>query len=129
MKRLVFALFNHDTVMVRFWFSIAAICAALDQAVDTIEAKDLIMQSLGPHLMWALLFAINASALMYGVITHKFNKVLLVAEGVLGAALWIAMAMAHIIVAGTCDVTAANALVAVWLLIRYPTHRKILNAK
>lgn len=121
-QNLVQLLVRADTVSVRFWFAIASISASLNHYTANHGSVATAMAALAPHGVWLSLFLLHGCALLYGVLTHKFGKTLLFLEGILGTALWVAAAFAVIQTKGMPDATLAGALIALWLLIRYPTH-------
>ena len=120
--RLKWLILQADTVAVRFWFSLAGLGFCVDTLSGPISAREHAMFLLAPQLVWFGLFALHACALLHGVFTKRFNTVLLMLEGVLGTALWGAVSVVTMLTQGGPNATVAGALIAFWLLVRYPTH-------
>lgn len=121
-RRLYEVLLKTDTAPTRFWFAIASLGFAIDTIYSTNEISDKLMFAIAPEWAWVMLFTLNAIALLYGVFTKRYDTILLFFEGILGTALWMAAAFAHIYAHGSLDAVFAGGLIALWLLIRYPTH-------
>lgn len=119
--------FKENTIVARFWLSVLGFFFAMDMLADVGEPADLIMLLMAPSWCWATLFLVNSTALLYGVITKRYDTILLVLEGVLGTTLWFTAAIAHWYSQGAPDAVTAGALMATWLLIRYPTHWEYTN--
>ena len=85
------------------------------------------MMQLAPGWFWGWGYLLHGVAMWYGVFTRKYNIVLLFLEGVLGVTLWVAMAAAIYIGQGSLGGTAAGSAIALWLLVRYPTHHEYDN--
>lgn len=75
----------------------------------------------GPYVLGTLFF-IHACALLYGVRTHKYSKGLLFLEGILGVFLWVGTGISETLNQGTIGPSVFAGLIAIFLLIRYPTH-------
>ena len=69
-----------------------------------------------------ILFSIYASAVMYGVFTGRYSFILLLVEGFLGIFLWGSVGIADWANQGAPGPTFFAAIVALFLLARYPTH-------
>jgi len=102
-----------DTCPTRFWFALADIGMAIGMLAN-YQITLLVVS-------WAMLFVLHATTLLYGVFTRRFSKYGLVFEGLLGAIIWL-IAAAIQIIAMTPNATIAGAFIAIWLLVRYPTH-------
>jgi len=102
-----------DTCPTRFWFAIADLGMALSMLLSNPSSIW--------YFGWSMLFILHATALLYGVFTRRFSKHGLVFEGLLGATIWIITAGIQII-ALTPNAIIAGAFIAIWLLVRYPTH-------
>ena len=122
-------LLSADTAPSRFWFAMVSIFAGVNHIGSVSIAAGVLMVELAPNWVWCLLFNLHGVALLYGVITHRFNKALLFFEGILGATLWIATAAATTFANGKPDAAVAGAIIAIWLLIRYPTHWEYSDGK
>jgi hypothetical protein len=118
-----------ETQTVRFWFGFFGLFMAFDIIVSATQPEYPRIVLLLPSSAWSLLFTVHACALWYGVITRKFNQLLLLLEGVLGTALWVSYAIIMILYQGGPDDTTAGALIAFWLLVRYPTHWEYTDGK
>lgn len=126
--RLKWLLLSSQTSAVRFWFGLTSVFNAgfyhfsWDQF--HIDSEYELMFKIVPPDVWAGLFLLHGISLLYGVFTRQYNKGMLLLEGVLGVALWFACATAVTMVQTTPNVQIAGALVALWLLVRYPTHHE-----
>jgi hypothetical protein len=121
--RFIWILLKADTTTIRFWIIIFGICFGIDTLVN--HDDDLIfylMARLAPLSIWSALFFTHATAVVYGVMTRRFNTILLIGEGILGATLWSAVAVLNLYDHGAPDLLFGVALLALWLLLRYPTH-------
>lgn len=115
-------LLKADTAPTRFWVALASAGFSAEQVVDVTGISARLMQMFAPSWVWSALFAIHACALAYGIVTARFSKPLLFSEGILGAALWWGAALCHAVAYSSPDASIAGALIATWLLVRYPTH-------
>ena len=102
-----------DTCPTRFWFALADLGMAVGMLVN-YQITPLVFGC-------AMLFVLHATALLYGVFTRRFSKHGLVFEGLLGAIIWL-IAAAIQVIAMTPNAIIAGAFIAIWLLVRYPTH-------
>lgn len=71
--------------------------------------------------IWAGLYVINGLFLLKGI-GGQFNAATLVFEGILGWFLWTFAAVVNGLAQGFPGPTTVCALMATWILIRYPTH-------
>ena len=115
-----------QTSAVRFWFSFASLGMASFLLCSPLVAlpgnEYYIMLSLVKQEVWALIFALNGLALLYGVVSRQYNIVLLWLEGVLGMAAWTAAAACMTIAQGAPGASICGAAIAAWICYRYPTH-------
>lgn len=124
--RLHWLVLHSQTTATRFWlgvasFGYASLLFSTKNIEHTSESFHLMMQ-LAPAHIWAMCFSIHGIALWYGAVTRTFSQILLLVEGVLGSAIWVGAAASYAIAQGIFGPTAAGALIAIWLLVRYPTH-------
>ena len=114
------------TTAVRFWFGLASLGMAsfmvFSPTVHLPNNEYVIMLGLMRDKVWGLAFAINGFALMYGVLRRTYNLYLLWMEGILGTASWIAAAFCMTLAQGAPGASVCAALIAAWILYRYPTH-------
>lgn len=125
-ERLHWLYYQSETAPVRFWFGAASLgfgsFMMFSHNVVNKDSEYYFMIQLASPSAWAAMFFIHAISLWYGVITEKYNKFLLMSEGVLGTAVWFAAAASVAMYTGVLGGTFAGALIALWILIRYPTH-------
>jgi hypothetical protein len=126
-SRSIHMFVKENTIVARFWLATLSFFFAVDMLIDIGEPSDILMQLMAPAWCWATLFFVNSAALLYGVITKRYDTFLLILEGILGTALWFCAAFAHWYSQGAPDAITAGALMATWLLIRYPTHWEYTN--
>lgn len=86
------------------------------------------MLKLAPNWVWGLGFLIHGGSVIYGVATHSFNRLLVVLEGLLGTIVWTTSAVVVVVTQHTVGAHVVGALVAFWLLVRYPTHWEYKDA-
>ena len=127
--RLRWLLLEAETAPTRLWLSLSGLLMASDVLVSSGQPEYKSLVILMPGAVWAALFITHGVSLMYGVLTRKYNKVLLVLEGILGTALWSSSAVIMFFFQGGPDATLAGACAAFWLLIRYPTHWEYTDGK
>jgi hypothetical protein len=122
-KRLMNVLLCGETVLLRFFFSLAGFGWVSWVLVDVsfAEFHEHAMKLATPN-QFAMIFFIHSCALLYGVVTQKYNRWLLMLEGALGVFAWSAMAWAETMDQTGIGPSAVGALVAFFLLVRYPTH-------
>lgn len=80
-----------------------------------------------PHAQ-GLLFMVHGFAMMHGVVTGRYSHVLLFMEGVLGVFLWCGIGVAETLQQRTPGPLIMASLIALFLLIRYPTHYGVVDA-
>lgn len=124
--RLSWLLFKSQTSSTRMWFGLASIFFGvfmyLSDTVHNPDSEYVLMLQIAPDWLWASGFLVHGVALLYGVITRRYSTILLLVEGVLGVALWTAASIAMSVSQGAVGASAAGALIAAWICIRYPTH-------
>ena len=122
-SRVASLLLTGETSVLRFWFALCSFgCATAIFFDDNYAAThDYTLQLASIHVQ-GLLFLLHASAMMYGVMTRKYNSALLLLEGVLGVSLWMGFGMVEAIAKEAVGPLLIGGVVAFYLLLRYPTH-------
>jgi len=124
--RVNWLLWYSSTTATRMWFGVTSILFGVfmhySSIVDPDHDEYSIMLLLAHENVWCAGFIVHGLALLYGVVTKQYNKLLLLLEGVLGAALWITAAVAMAEAQGSLGASAAGALISAWICVRYPTH-------
>ncbi len=132
LHRLWIVLWTSETTAVRFWFGLASLAFSIfifnSHLFDYYNAEYHLMSTISPtwidsRVFWGSLFILNGTALLYGIVFRIFNTYLLLLEGVLGLALWGSSAVAVFFAQGTVGAHTVVALLALWVLARYPTHK------
>jgi hypothetical protein len=113
-----------QTTIIRLFFGLSSLCGALFLGKLNSDDTYAIIFDIAPRKVWVGLLLLNGFALIYGVVTKKYSNFLLIAEGVLGVAIWSSIAVISIIINVHQIVPLIVALCALWVLIRYPTHRE-----
>lgn len=130
--RLVWLINYSQTSVVRFWFGLSSVGFGLFMALADVEkfaeSEYRMMLALAPDHVWAALFFVHGFAVLYGVFAHKYNRLLVILEGVLGVALWCGSAAAVVITQKSFGAHVVGGMIAFWLLIRYPTHWEYKDA-
>lgn len=119
-ERMRYVLLESETVAVRFFFGFVSLGYAIfiPHVQDHFEYKVSLM--LFPSWMWAIGFALSGLALLYGVITCRYSRLLFTFEGVLGAFSWVALGITSSMSQGTVGATAFASVIALWIMVRYP---------
>lgn len=127
-KTVKSALLFNSTVATRFIFFLLNIGLLLELLGSPMETRTeynllyvLTPPLITPNLFWGSLVAIYAYNLLRGL-SGQIGIVSWWLEGVLGMALWLLIATAAILAEGFPGLVSFQALIAVWLFIRYPTH-------
>jgi hypothetical protein len=122
-SRFTYILLHEDTTLVRLFFGLGALLMALTIGMDE-DFKYFHENSLRIAPQWgtALMFFLHGTALVYGAITSKFNRWLLILEGMVGTFVWSAMAYTDFLDHGGITPVFIGACMAFLLLVRYPTH-------
>lgn len=118
--RLRYVFLESETVAVRAFFATITLGYALfmPHAAETPQYEVALM--LMPAWVWSVGFALNGSALLYGVMTRKSGKFLLALEGMLGVVVWLTMGIATAVASGTVGPTMMASFIAIWIYVRYP---------
>lgn len=119
-----------ETTMTRVWFGFFSFMMSVYMYFDHIDSEvyhngidvHYLMFSIASPTIWAAGFLLHSLSLFYGALTNKYNTLLLLSEAVLGVALWIGMAAAIAIMQHFPGPESIGGVLALWLLIRYPTH-------
>ena len=117
-----------DTRLLRFWMAMCSFGFAIWVVFDPSYSdhhKMATLLAIAP--VQATLFFTHGVALMYGVCTGRFSTALLLCEGLLGVFLWFGVGIAEAIEQGVPGPMFVAGLVAVYLLIRYPTHYEVTD--
>ena len=111
-----------ETRQVRFWFAIVSFMFGLETiSTGFVEGNPLLL-ALATDEIWRMAFFLHGVSVMYGVITKQYSKPLLLIEGVLGTAMYGALGIGDLLYFHTASPTIFCSVVAMYLLIRYPTH-------
>ena len=128
-SKLVTLLLFGETRLLRFWLALCsfgyAAWVAFDPDYATGHAEAVSLASVN---MQVALFILHGLSVMYGVVTGRFNTVLLMTEGLLGVFLWFGLGMAETTHQGTPGPMLIAGLIAIFLLVRYPTHYGVPDA-
>jgi hypothetical protein len=122
-----------DTRLVRFWFSIISFGWAIwifNDTSFTVNHEYILL--ILPKTLLVILFSLYSFSLLYGVITTRYNSILLFFEGILGTFLWCGLGIADTFQHHTLSPTFFSGILALYLLIRYPINYKNIgdaNAK
>ena len=122
-------LLTGNTNLLRFFFSLCSFGFAVWVTFDSryAEQHSYAVLLASPHAQ-GLLFMVHGFAVFYGVLTSRFSKVLLFMEGILGVFLWCGIGVAESLQQGTPGPLLMASLIALFLLIRYPTHYGVVDA-
>ena len=118
-----------ETGLLRFFFGWCSLAFSVwvlfdrDYAAGHREAVALVSEH-----MQVILFAVHGISVLYGVQTGRFNNLLLMTEGILGCFLWMGLGLAETSHQGTPGPMMVAGFIALFLLIRYPTHYGVVNA-
>lgn len=129
-RRLRYVLLESETVAVRWWFGLVSVGYAMFLPLVDTHFEYSVSVAVMPAWIWSILFFIIGFSLLYGVIFRIYNKVGWFLEGVLCTATWVALGITTSISQGMPGATMAASLIAVWILVRYPTwtdHSDTLN--
>ena len=119
--RLRYVLLESETVAVRWWMGLVSLgYAAFLPFVDSHFEYSVSLQ-LMPSWMWSLLFVISGASLIQGVISRRYNLLGCALEGVLSSLTWVALGITTSISQGIPGATMVASLIALWILVRYPT--------
>jgi hypothetical protein len=126
LTRIEFILFIDQSTTTRLWFGLTGLFFSffffLSPTVHSDLSEYRLMLALAPHWLWALGFAVNGLALMYGAYTNAYSKLQLFLEGVLGVVVWCGSAYAVVTTQGSLGAHAVGGAIAFWVYVRYPTH-------
>lgn len=122
-NRLVYILLHEDTTLLRLFFGLASILMGMTIGFDE-DFKYFHETSLkiAHQWGWSAMFCMQGTALVYGSITSRFSRWLLLIEGMVGVFVWAAFAWVDFIDHGGVTPVAIGAAMAFLLLVRYPTH-------
>lgn len=132
LSNLKLLLLIESTLSVRFFFALASLGYGIDIWNDkTGDQAYHLLYNLAPYwttaeTFWGGLFVFYAFMLLKGL-TGQYGFWHLILEAILGWSIWTATAIVNITVTGYPEATVGGAIIATWLLVRYPTHWKPLN--
>ena len=117
-------LLTGPTDLLRLWFGLASIGFSFwilsDRNYPIEHAMTLAIASTEAQMV---LFFIHGAAMLYGVTTGTYNRLLLILEGVLGIFLWVGIGASEAVHQGSPGpMLIAGGGIALFLLVRYPTH-------
>lgn len=119
--RLRYVLLESETVAVRWWMGLVSLgYAAFLPFVDSHFEYSISLQ-LMPSWLWSLLFVITGASLIQGVISRRYNLIGCALEGVLSSITWVSLGITTSISQGIPGATMVASLIALWILVRYPT--------
>lgn len=119
--RLKYVLMESETVAVRWWMGLVSLgYAAFLPFVDSHFEYSVSLQ-LMPSWMWSTLFVITGVSLIQGVISRRYNLLGCAMEGVLSTITWVSLGITTSISQGIPGATMVASLIALWILVRYPT--------
>lgn len=87
---------------------------------DLSEYK--MMHAIAPPWIWGMGFIISGGAMLYGLLTSTYSKLLLLLEGTLGVAVWVGSAYAVVVTQHSPGAQVIGGFIALWIYARYPTH-------
>lgn len=127
-KTVKSALLFNSTVATRFIFfllNLGLLLEFINGAVG-VRLEYALLHALTPsqissNLFWGSIVTVYAYQLLRGL-SGQVGIVSWWLEGVLGMALWLLIATSAILAEGFPGLVSFQALIAVWLFIRYPTH-------
>ena len=118
-----------DTLSVRLFFALCSLGYGIDIWFDHSQSQPYkLLYSLSPHwakpeAFWGVLFIFYALMLLKGL-TGQYGFWHLIFEAILGWSIWTVTAFVNVAVTGYPEASIGGAMIATWLLIRYPTHWK-----
>ena len=121
--RLMRLLLTGKTDLLRFFFALCSFGFSFWVAFDPsypLQHQEAI--AVAPAHAQIILFTIHGFSLLYGVLTCRYSIALLFTEGVLGVFLWCGIGIAEWHQQGVPGPMFMAGLIALFLLIRYPTH-------
>lgn len=133
-RQLLYVLLCKDTSLLRLAFALCSLGWAVWIPIDPTFASQHFVADKLMETVWglwlglnglAVLFAVNAVALMYGVLTERYNWLLCVAEGALGTYVWTMMGVTDWYQLHAPGPTIVGAGIALFILLRYPTHYRL----
>lgn len=117
-----------ETALLRFWLSLCSFGYATWVAFDPNYASGhQEAVSLASVNTQVVLFLVHGAAVLYGVVTGRYNTFLLLCEGLLGVFLWFGLGLAETVHQGTPGPMLVAGCIAFFLLIRYPTHYGVVD--
>ena len=131
--RVFYVIFIGDTASVRFFFALCSFGMGLDMlSIDgSINDYKVALYQLAPQnvpwlpgrYFWGFGFLWYSWALLWGL-AGRYNFLSLALEPLIGWMLWVAVASLDVALEQHMTASVGAAVVATWLLVRYPTHSK-----
>lgn len=126
--RFVEIVFHEQSTTTRFFFGWTTLGFAsffwFSPTVHADLSEYKLMLVYAPDWVWATGFLLNGAALVQGSWTNKYSKVQLFLEGALGVIVWIGSAYCVTKTQGAVGAHAMGGLIAFWVYIRHPEHKK-----
>lgn len=120
-----------DTRAVRLFFAILSILFGIDMYLDVAAPEFVAIYSMtprisNPNVVWSLSFMMYGMLLIKGL-AGRHGLFYLVFEAIFGWTLWTMLAVSSTLIHHHVDIVSGGTIIATWLLVRYPIHRKVLN--
>lgn len=119
--RLSYVFLKSETVAVRAFFGIMSLLYGIFIPQTEGQFEYAVALQWFPAWLWSAAMVTNGLAIFVGVLTQRYNLVLLLLEGALGMAAWLTLGVATSISQGVPGPTFAAAFVAIWIFVRYPS--------
>lgn len=120
MNRLRYVLFGSETTATRFWFGLVSIGFGLFCSQINGHWEYAVAVQIMPPLVWSALFILYGATVVTGVFTQYYSAPLLGVK-LVGVFCWTAMGITTSIAQHTIGATVFGSLVAMWIVMRYPT--------
>ena len=119
-------LFEHQTTNTRFWFGLTSIFFGIfmicSPTVHNNLSEYVMMEKIAPHWVWGVGFIVSGSAMLYGLLSNTYGKILLLLEGTLSVAVWVGSAYAVVVTQHSLGAQVIGGVISLWIYVRYPTH-------
>lgn len=119
-ERLRVILLEQPTGALRFFFGFGSIGYAIAMPSFGGYPMYSVALSMFPVWVWALLFAVNGVALVWGAIYGQPSRLMHFLEAVVGVTVWLGMGITTSLAQGVPGPTFFASLISVWLYVRYP---------
>lgn len=122
-SKILTLLLTGETALLRLWFGIASLAFGIWISFDPNFSEGhtvaIAMATLEAQIV---MFFVHGCAMIYGAITSKFSRIQLFLECFLGIFLWVGLGLAEMVQQQAPGPMIAGGGIALFLLIRYPTH-------